>query len=295
MHIHRIMVCGFMIDEKGKFIRVDTINYKKIYMSEYFSLHIGLKPIALSLIDFESGKEILKNKSIKQLGGCHMYPIGSDKIACNYGDRTGVWNIKKNTFHLLGGACLGAPGINYNENMAISCSMSDGKEAYIYDVDNDRKKYIFPEYKVRSPRFSPDGSRFAFFGEIGSYGKEKHNYLIIQTINDDKIYKIEFLKGQNENEIPSGRILSWSKTGKFLAGTVIHYFAKKKLYIWKGNGDLVSIIPLEFNLTNFIEDFYWVPVWLPNDSGVAVFYWDNDRNKISYKIFNIKSDLNKNN
>ena len=90
----------------------------------------------------------------------------------------------------------------------------------------------------------------------------------------------------DESSLPTGRVLTWSPSGRFIAGIVDHYFVKEKLYIWKSNGELISTIDVAFT-----TEWGWSPLWLLNEKEIAAFYRNSSSDKIFYQIFEIKTGM----
>ncbi|TAL27015.1 MAG: hypothetical protein EPN94_02150 [Nitrospirae bacterium] len=285
---------NFMLLENGRIVKIDIIQKKTPTLSRAFPLWD--KPIGLSLVDFETEKEILRLTPDEKKTGILLgaYPLDSERIACNFLDdttgkrtyNTGVWNIRTKELRLYKGTGSGyadeISGMHPDETKFISCPYVP-RGIDFHDLTDKTKKYLFADLHGKSSRFSPDGSRYAFFGDDDN--KENY-YLIIQLINDSKTYKIEFKKGESKNDRPSGRVLTWSPSGSFIAGIVDHYFVKEKLYIWKSNGELISTIDLPFS-----TEWGWPPLWLSSEKEIAVFHRNGKSDKISYRIFEIKTGI----
>ena len=282
-------VANFMIDNQGRILQIKFITSKFLTTGRGFP--IAEKNVGLLLIHFDTGKELLRFVPDEKEAGdlLSAYPLDSERIVCNFRNdtsrrriyHTGVWNIRTNAFRLYKDTGSGytdeTSGIHPDESKIISCPYSH-RGVFLHDLKGNAKNHIFAEFHIQCPRFSPDGSRFAFFGADNTDNKENGNYMIIQLMNESKIFKVEFKKGKFESLIPFGSVLSWSPSGKYLSGIVDHYFAKEKLYIWKSNGEMLSVISLPFDVV-----WRWAPVWLPNEKEILIFYEKDG--KIIYRSF----------
>lgn len=299
--IPRAKALDFMIDESGKFLQIDLNYFKMISLcgSPPIVPCFIDKQVGLSLVDFETKKNISKLKFDKYEIGrlVFIYPLDTKRIVCDLNDfehnNIGVWNIKSNSFHLYkengSGSFIGGSGISYDEHLIISHKNQFDRGAILVELTNNNKTNIIPEFQVNYPRFSPDGSRYAFFGEDHVVNE---TYLVVQLINNLETFKTLLRSETYFHD------LSWSPTGKFIASFT--YDDGHKLYIWKSNGDLVTIIPIVFNSAPVGHRFEWPwyggsPVWLPKEDGVVVFDKNYDKNKYFYNIYEIKTILNENN
>lgn len=113
------------------------------------------------------------------------------------------------------------------------------------------------------PRFSPNGSRVAFFArpQKASGG----SWLFIQSIDGKETRQFEMEKRAHEKTPPSGRNLAWSPSGRLLAGVV---FANRgyELCIWDAETGLIGS-----HLLPFRPGFYWVPLWSAGESEILLF------------------------
>jgi Tol biopolymer transport system component len=132
----------------------------------------------------------------------------------------------------------------------------------LHDLAAGSSVRLFQEWLISDPRFSPDGSRYAFYaGE-----NNEANLLVIQKLGGGSPARFEMEKQEQEKSRPQGRNLTWSPSGKFLAGVVFHDNANKKLYVWHADGSLMTTVPIAFQ-----PGFNWAPLWSVDESEVILF------------------------
>ena len=283
-------IANFMFDSRAGIVEIKFVTKKFLTTGRGFP--VAEKNIGLSLVQVDTGMELARLASDEKDAGelLGAYPLDKERIVCNFrhdskGHRTyhtGVWDIRTNMLRLYRNTGSGyedeISAVHPEESKIIACPYSP-QGASFHDVKTNSKKEIFGGLHVQCPRFSPHGSFFALFA-MDYYGKDHKNYLIIEAMNAAKNYTLEFRKNEGENSAPYGKVLSWSPSGKYLAGIVRHDFVKEKLYIWRPDGEVLAVIPLPFDTIR-----RWAPVWLPNEKDVLVFYEEADR--VVYRSFNI--------
>jgi tricorn protease-like protein len=275
-----------MLDEKGKIIQINTISLgRKLNLGKGFPGYPFIDSNrGLLLTYFETGEAIAKfepkkNMTLTLLSG--TYALDNNRIVISFYGDLGVWNFKTNKFTLYNrkgsgqsGYGIQISGVHPDETLIISCDPSNSTRQglFLHDLQKGTTTRLFNDYEVMSPRFSPDGTRYAFYGRLNRNKKDGKNYMIIQSLSSEDRYAYEFNKDDH------GVDLSWSPTGHYLAGVGPSGFAKHSLYIWNNTGKLIACIPL-----NFFPNTGWPPLWSQDEKSVLFLYMD-DFTKKDYKI-----------
>jgi hypothetical protein len=266
---------NFMLDEKGDVARMSFVSLGgKSALNKTVPLEENNR--GLLLTNFKTGHTIAKFEPKKRFTFSLMtgaYSLDSNRIVMGFLGDLGIWNIKTNKFTLYRAKGsleseygIQISGVHPDEDRIISCyPFSPGRQGLFYhDLQKNTITQLFKDYQVTSPRFSPDGSRYAFYGTLNRQTKDEKNYLIVQALHSKNQYNYEFHKDQH------GVNLSWSPSGSYLAGIGSTGYAKYSLYIWNNTGRLTACIPLTFNPPGG-----WPPLWLQDEKGIWVFYKKN--------------------
>lgn len=196
------------------------------------------------------------------------YALDNNRIVIGFLGSVGIWNVKTDKFTLYkgkgsfeSGYGIQVSGVHPDEHLIISCRSYPDEGLYLHDLQKNSTTHLFKEYSVLSPRFSPEGSRYAFYGTLGRHTKDAKSYLIIQSLSSEKRYIYEFQEKQN------GINLSWAPSGNYIAGIGRNAAATSFLYIWSNTGKLIAYFPL-----SFFAHSSWPPLWLQDEKGILVFY-----------------------
>ena len=261
---------SFMLDENGNVIQLSTISLgKKLALNKGFPLEDSNR--GLLLTNFATGETISKFKPKKDktaglLTGA--YALDAERIVLGLGAHVGIWNRKTNDFVLYrskgsgeSGQGLQISGVHPEGRLIISCYPTYRPGIFLHDLQNGSTTNLFKDYEAMSPRFSPDGSRYAFYGRLNRDNKDEESFLIIQVLSSEERSVYKFDKGVH------GVNLSWSPSGKYLAGICSSARGKRLLYVWNGAGDPITRIPL-----SFFARSDWAPLWLPDEKDISLFY-----------------------
>lgn len=281
----REMVADFMVDEQGRVLQLKIISLgKKLVFNRNFPFDDSNRGLVLT--DFETGKEYFKLHPKKAGLLWRAYALDSTRIVLNFDFHLGIWNIKTKAFRLyekkgsfMSNYGYQISGVHPDENIIICSSTGYVNGLFFHELQKNTTTHIFKEYESISPRFSPDGSRYAFYGRERAHKPDEKAYLIIQLLNTQQTFKYEFAKGR------FGVNLSWSPSGKYIAGIGPTGFTQHSLYLWKNSGELITIIPL-----TFYPKWDWAPLWLKNEKEIWIFYKINEHKK-DEKILSHKFSL----
>ncbi|RNC72706.1 MAG: hypothetical protein ED859_01730 [Desulfuromonadales bacterium] len=267
-------IANFMQDEKGNTLQLRYIRKKMLSMGRGF-------PVT----DVETGVVLLFNDSLKEYARFEAdkkglglilgaYPLDRKRIVCHLYPRrkqkkkydTVIWDIQKNEMTMFEGKGCSEYGENPAVDVGLSriISVSSGCGGLLlHDLAAGTSVRLFKEWCVAYPRFSPDGSRYAFFARaIGGASCR----LVIQADDGEAPRSFVIEMGQGENSPPSGKTLAWSPSGKFVAGLVVHGYPRCKLYVWDADGNLVATVPLVFT-----PGHHWAPLWSADETEVILF------------------------
>lgn len=261
---------NFMLDESGNVIQMNLFTLsRRLALNKSFPLEDSSR--GLMLIDYRTGKTITKFKPTKDKPISllyNAYALDSERVVLGAGATIGIWNRKTNDLVVYRGTGsgesghgLGISGVHPDLRFIISSSPTYGHGLYIHDLKAGSKTQLFKEYEVMSPRFSPDGRRYAFFGKLNRARPNEQSVLIIQEMGSEERHVYQFDKGMH------GVILSWSPSGKYLAGIHSSIRGGRSLYIWSSLGGLINIVPLQFMARSD-----WSPLWHPDEKSVSLFY-----------------------
>lgn len=244
----------------------------------------------LILTDLKTNKEIKKLIIDKDFGLVwHASQLDKNRILLNTGGNLGIWDIETNEFKKYIGLGSGSSGkgysmtgVSHDEKNFVSFFPQYRENVILYK--QGVKKDLFNNVKAISPSFSPNDLKVALFiNKIERYKvmcdgilRPKHKelcYLIILD-NDGNILK--------EIELPGnwgGDRLSWSPSGKFIAGIVGSY-----IYIWNSDGkELIKQIDgknFDEILWNDEEDeILFIHIPGGNEKEVVIYKFKFDKNK----------------
>ncbi len=279
-------IANFMVDEKGRVLELRYLKKKLLVWGKEgaFLPSLWNERTGISLLDFSSREEVTRFEPRGYGEFLGAYPLDSARIVCNFRDdsrgarryHAGVWEPRTGAFRLYEGTGSHYPeqlsGISPDEKMVISCPYA-GHGIVFHDRRTSRDSELFSELHARTPRFSPDGSRYAFLAS---------HLLVIQVLGDEAKPKVVAL-GSGNNP-PSGSTLAWSPSGRLLAGIAVHYPAVDYIHVWDADGGIIMESRLPFP-----TGFYWAPVWMPNEKEILVFCYDGGK-VFPYSVLLKKSD-----
>lgn len=287
---------NFMRDDDGRIIQISRVTLAKIpYVGDKgFGWQETNRGLVLSY--FETGEIIAKFEPKKHIADGILnsaYALDNNRLVISFVFDLGVWNFRTNKFTLYKGKGSGASGygiqisgVSPTEDIILSCHryLTDQKQGLMYNdlrnrnqglIYNDLRKgtvtLLFNDYDVSSPLFSPDGTRYAFYGILKNHtGYEKH-YMIIHVLSSGETYTYTEDRDLHGSAFTE---LMWSPTGKYLAGIGPTGFAQDSLHIWNNTGKLLARSPLKF-----FPRTGWLPVWSQDEKKVVLFYYDDIRKK----------------
>lgn len=272
-------IFNFLINPQGKAFQIRAIKGPQFSLGKGFPFWWKNKGFALE--DATTGKELKRFlPDERELGVLMMvYPLDEERIVINLvhdaGPRryhTAIWNRVTNEHHVLAGTGSGWPyeasGVSPNETEIISVSY--GKRAVLHDKSTGHSRELFPEYLVTCPRYSPDGTRYAFYGADPQGPMDKEHVLVIQHLDGSAPRRIVIENRPHRNEAPNGKTLAWSPSGAYLAGYLVHDTVHR-LYLWASDGRLLRTVDMPFD-----AESWWAPVWLSDEKGVMIFSKERD-------------------
>lgn len=279
---------NFMIDDHGNVVQLSIVALSKTFtLGKGFPITASSKGLVLT--NFDTGKKIAKFKPGDDNFSTNLmraYALDRKRFALGFLGSVGIWNRETNKFVLYNGKGSSESGygvqissVHPDENLIISCPRFGGPDnqgIVLHDLIRGTSTRLFKEYEALSPMFSPDGSRYAFWGRLNRDSKNEKNQLVIQVLSSQDRYVYEF---QKDNQ---GVEFSWSPSGRYIAG-IDKYSA---LYIWDSKGKLISCLPMSIK-----QDKVWAPLWLADEQEVAVFYMEDIRStdkKVSKRIFSYR-------
>src|SRR5574340_633160 len=184
---------NFMLDENGNIIQMSTFSMdKRIALNKGFPLEDSNR--GLRLTNYATGEMIAEFKPKKdRTAGLvwSAYALDTERIVLGFGAHAGIWNRKTNAFALhrskgSGGSDHGhqTSGVHPDEQLIISCHPSSPwrQGLFWHDLKSGATTTLFNQYEVVSPRFSPDGSRYAFYGRLNRHKSDEESFLIIQDL-----------------------------------------------------------------------------------------------------------------
>jgi WD40 repeat protein len=264
-------VANFMIDDHGNVLKLS-----KICLAKTFTIH-DLVPMrtcrrfGLLVTDYESGKKVAAYDQTRESDSNFIdgvYALDQERLVIAFSGDVVVWNMKtgNSVIHrgmrpIKTGFGNETPGVRPDERFIIA-----GTKDYpwsigilMHDIVTGTATSLYQEYKyIFSPRFSPDGSKYAFLGSSNEDSKNETNHLIIQSLNSDDRITYQLDQGSHRGN------LSWAPSGKHLAGICggVH----EELHVWNSEGKLVLRSPVPRSLR------VWPPLWLQGEKEIAVFY-----------------------
>ena len=265
-------VANFMYNDRGDLLQLRYIKKKEVTLGRGFPLAEFNEGLVLLSSD---KKELARFKPsadnpVDILGA---YPLDSRHVVCNVRTRLDkkhqidavIWNTGTNavTWFANSGTSEYSQIPAVHPRISLILTVPYGRQGLmVHNRISKSTTSIFTEYQITYPRFSPDGSCYAFFAQTLTFTR---SMLLVQRTEggDPTIY--EFEKQQSNTIPPSGWSLAWSPSGRFLAGLVLHPDSKH-LYIWTPEGKLVASHQLSFN-----PGLEWAPLWSPDESEVVFF------------------------
>ncbi len=252
---------GFVIDDKCE-IRKVVLHTRKV-----FTLGKGFPfievPVAVSVTGSSSDRESVRMNFDSRT--CFWisydgYPLDMHRLVLNGHDVRGrafllVWDWRGNRLRTYQDAGSSSPesisGISFDERWAVSVPTDSLHGLIFHDLDRRTVTRLYDNLKAFSPRFSPDGTRWAFLSG---------NQLVIRSTKSGEEKKVPVpVKGKWLYSTH----LAWAPSGRFIAGTVHH--AGTDLVIWDSDGKPLKVISVPGAVT-----FCWPPIWAPDENGVYV-------------------------
>ncbi|MFA6029790.1 MAG: hypothetical protein WC969_08055 [Elusimicrobiota bacterium] len=218
----------FWIDANGKVLQLNLVKEKTLTLGRGFPAWD--KPVGLLVTDYQTGKELAKlvpdGKDVSPLGA---YWLNTGTVVFNLLDdsnrtrkyHTGVWHTGSNRLQLhknTGSGAFGAvSGIDKEESVVVSCPYGESEGVILRDLGHKTTTQLYNGFIVTSPRFAPNGLRFAAFARPLGQGDSK---LVLHMVGESG--SIESVLNTKPNIPASGRDLRWSPSGRYIAGVVWH-------------------------------------------------------------------------
>jgi hypothetical protein len=266
-------IANFMSDVNGSIVQLRYI--KKKVLSSGRGFPVTAQERGLVLVDNETQRELARFKGDSEKYGLisGAYALDSQRIVCQFLAQhkqrmrkgTAIWDLRDNSVKVYEGKWnrefADVPAINPLLTRMIT--LPDRTTGLVlHDLAAGSSIRLFQEWHICYPRFSPDGSRYAFFaGE-----NNEANLMVIQQLSGGAPTRFEIERQENEKTRPQGRNLAWSPSGKLLAGVVYHDYANKKLYVWNADGSLMTMIPISFQ-----PGLNWAPLWSADETKIILF------------------------
>jgi hypothetical protein len=254
---------GFIIGDKGETRKVI------LHTRNVFTLGKGFpfieKPVAIGITDNSSAGESVRielDPRICDWISCDAYPLDSDRLVLNGHDHlsrnyfVAVWDWRENqlrTYNNVGSrSSESISGISPDEKWAVSVPSDRSEGLIFHDLQQGTSSRLFNGLNVYSPRFSPDGTQWAFFSR---------DELILRSTRGGKEKRVPIspVKGRWRYS----KHLAWSPSGRYLAGIVDH--DRADLVIWKSDGAQMKIVALPP-----AHSLGWPPIWGADEKGVYV-------------------------
>ncbi len=274
-------IFNFLIDSQGKVLQIRAVKRPQFSLGKGFPFWWKNKGFALE--DATTGKELKRFlPDEREVGVLLMaYPLDGERIVCNLvhdaGARryhTAIWNRVTNELHLLAGTGSGwtdeVSGVAPTETETISVSYGM-QRAMLHEKSTGHSRELFTEYLVTCPRYSPDGTRYAFYGANPQAPMYREHILVIQHLDGSPARRVVLENRPHRNAPPNGKTLAWSPSGAYVAGHVVHDTVHR-LYLWDSDGRLLRTADIPFEVES-----WWAPVWLPDETGVMILSKERDR------------------
>ena len=164
-------ITNFMLDNNGKVVQIRYIKKKRFTTGRGFP--VIAEEVGLSLVDNGTQKVVSKFGDDKKKYGLIYggYPLDSHRIAFQFGPERGtaVWDIRTNAIRMYEGIInrefSDVPAVHPRLTHIITLPYRE-TGLILHDLASGSSVYFFTESFISYPRFSPDGSQYAFF-EIG--------------------------------------------------------------------------------------------------------------------------------
>jgi WD40 repeat protein len=257
---------NFMLDDHGNVVQISIVAFsKKFTLGKGFPITASSK--GLLLTNFDTGTQISKFKPADDNLSIFLmraYALDRKRIVLGFLGSVGIWNMETNKFVLHkgkggyeSGYGIQLSSVHPDENLIISCPRYGKHGLFLHDLVKGTSTQFFNEYDVFSPMFSPDGSRYAFWGRLNGHSKDEKHQLIIQELFSQHRYVYDF---NNDRHV---EVFSWSPSGKYIAGIDTYNY----LYIWDNKGKVISCLPMAIK-----PEKVWAPLWMADKQEIAVFY-----------------------
>ncbi len=243
---------GFVLDVKGRPQKVFLHTRKKLHLTPEKGFPSVEQPVALSIKDTASDKETARIK-LEWVGmPFEGYALGADRIVLN----GVVWDWRKNRLRSNHRFVSGSPesisGLSPDEKFAVVPSNYPYGLVF-YDIERGTSVPMYKGLHVRSPRFSPDGRKWAFFTRdqliIRLTGEDREKRVTLPTASKD-VYAFH---------------LAWSPSGRYIAGLITEN-GDDKLVLWDADGNYLKTVKSPRGTTCFS----WSPVWVDDEKSVYV-------------------------
>jgi len=258
---------GFLLDENGQVRQINVLTKGKFTAGRGFPYY--QEPVALSVTVPETGKRIARiNMKNKQWSWFHYHalphPLDAHRLIIDIhewsqknGDHSAVWDLRDNSLRILRGtgsnSSESVSDIRLDEQAVLSSSQGpDG--VVLHDLRNATRARFYEGYKAFSPRFSPDGTRWAFIGS-----REGRYDLIIHWTNQNRERVIPL--SSRASSLSYSFLLAWSPSGARIV-SVLH---TGELVVWDSEGNLVQRFHLPFEASG-----EWPPLWSKDEKGVFI-------------------------
>jgi WD40 repeat protein len=187
------------------------------------------------------------------------YALDAHRIVVGGWGDMAIWDLRGGSLRRFPGTGSASynsmSGIGFDERAALSSGeRMDG--VTFHDLRSGTRATYYHGYEAYSPRFSPDGTRWAFFGKSGF----DHLALIIRWTREPR----EMVIPLSRDMVHGGHVLAWSPTGARIASVL----SSSQLVIWDSEGNQLHRIKLPFKAS-----WYWPPVWNKDETGVYILLW----------------------
>jgi len=250
---------GFFLDEQGEMRQLNLLTRVNFTLGKGFPYYHS--PVGLSITTMDSGKEIARiDKDNGQVFWSNHfalpYPLDSHRIVVGSWVETAIWDLRGDSLRtfpeIRNPSWSSMSGIHPDEQAALSSGeRADG--VTFHDLRGGARAKYYEGYTAYSPRFSPDGTRWAFFGKSGF----DHLALIIRWTQESR----ERIVPLARELVHGGHVLAWSPTGERIASVL----GSSQLVIWDSEGNQLHRIKLPFRAS-----WYWAPVWNKDETGVYI-------------------------
>jgi len=218
-------IANFMIDNHGNVLKLSKICLRRTLTIHDLVPGLTCTRFGLLVTDYESGKKVAeydqtRNSDSNFIDG--VYALDQERIVMAFSGDVVVWNMRtgnsvlhRGMYPIQHGFGSETPGVRPDEHFIVA-----GTRDYpwsigilMHDIVKGISTSLFQEYKyIFSPRFSPDGSRYAFLGSANTNSKNETNHLIVQSLDSDVRITYQLDQGAHQGN------LSWAPSGKYLAG-----------------------------------------------------------------------------